>query len=230
MEVDLVVMSFYPPNAFHGCRDGDAGPPRRPTWLPLVVAIALSLALFAVLARSVLDRSVLPWDAAITHAVDSLASPAVTPVMRVVSFMGKRGLVVLTVVIAVWLWLRRRRLDSMTIFVGVVGAVGLNDLLKLLFARQPPGLSSFFGPEALYSFPSGHVTAATAFYGLIGLRLWQSGHRAWGGVFFLWILAVAVSRIYLGTHYPSDTAGSLLVGIPWVLAVALAHRGLSQRG
>jgi len=224
-------MSINNPVSSHELGEGDeVDSRRRPAWLTRVVVMVISLGLFGVLTHCVLDRSVFPLDLAITHAVDSLASPVVTPIMRVVSFLGKPGLVVLTIVIAVWLWLRRRRLDSVTVFIGVVGAVGLNDLLKQLFARQPPGLASFFGPEALYSFPSGHVTAATAFYGLIGYRLWQSGHRGWGSIFFLWILAVAVSRIYLGAHYPSDTVGSLLIGTPWLLAATLAHERLSLRG
>ena len=224
-------MSINNPDSSHELGGGDeVSSHRRLAWLPRVAVMTISLGLFGVLTHCVLDRSVFPLDVAITHAVDRLASPGVTPIMRIVSFLGKPGLVVLTVVIAVWLWLRRRRLDSVTLFVGVVGAVGLNDLLKQLFARQPPGFAFVYDSEAPFSFPSGHVTAATAFYGLIGYRLWQSGHRGWGSVFFLWILAVAVSRIYLGTHYPSDTVGSLLIGIPWLLAAALARESLSLRG
>ncbi|MFQ5434940.1 MAG: phosphatase PAP2 family protein [Anaerolineae bacterium] len=46
-----------------------------------------------------------------------------------------------------------------------------------------------------------------------------------------WILLVAVSRVYLGVHYPSDVLASLAVGIVWLILILsfLQDHIISQR-
>jgi len=73
--------------------------------------------------------------------------------------------------------------------------------------RLVPGLSVNYS----FSFPSGHTTAAFAFWGLMALGL--SGRWAtWGKVaLFLLALSIGFSRIYLSQHFVEDVwAGSLL--------------------
>jgi len=74
------------------------------------------------------------------------------------------------------------------------------------------------------SFPSGHTSAAIAVYGGIALVLAmhaksRAARVAWLLVLPVIPLAVAVSRSYRGMHYPSDTAGSFIVGFGclWIL-------------
>ncbi len=57
------------------------------------------------------------------------------------------------------------------------------------------------------SFPSDHATAAFAIAVAIGLR-----HRTAGVVAFVLALLVSLSRVALGTHYPSDIAGGAALG------------------
>ncbi|AEP02434.1 phosphatase PAP2 family protein [Heyndrickxia coagulans] len=38
----------------------------------------------------------------------------------------------------------------------------------------------------------------------------------------LLVLAIGISRIYLGVHYPSDVAGGYAAGLVWVILSALA--------
>jgi membrane-associated phospholipid phosphatase len=51
----------------------------------------------------------------------------------------------------------------------------------------------------------------------------------------LFVLAVSVSRLYLGVHYPSDVVAAWLASLAWVLGLRLvllprAHRSPRTRG
>jgi hypothetical protein len=58
------------------------------------------------------------------------------------------------------------------------------------------------------SFPSDHATAAFA----IAFGILFVAYRA-GLVFLLWATLIALSRVLVGVHYPSDVLASLAVGI-----------------
>jgi len=59
--------------------------------------------------------------------------------------------------------------------------------------------------------------------------LWRQRHRAWAVVSGAWVFAVAVSRIYLGVHYPSDALGSLTFATLWLLVVFAARERYARR-
>ncbi len=93
-------------------------------------------------------------------------------------------------------------------------AVVVGGVLKPGVARERPSLALdgvavyTVDPSDSRSFPSGHAAGAAA--GAYGLsRAWPSASP------LLWVTAaiVAVSRPYLGVHYPLDIVGGLLVGL-----------------
>ena len=86
-------------------------------------------------------------------------------------------------------------------------------LLKELFARPRPcdiltDVITPVGCTGTYSFPSNHAlnnfAAAFFFYKLFPKLKW---------VLFITAGLVAISRVYLGLHYPSDIIGGALIGI-----------------
>ena len=105
------------------------------------------------------------------------------------------------------------------------GAILLNSVLKLLFARPRPDLFPPLVVEHSFSFPSGHTMSAIAFYGLLALILWQRGRRSWAVLAGLWVPLVALSRVCLGAHYPSDVLASLAIGTIWLVLVWFTHTG-----
>ena len=89
-------------------------------------------------------------------------------------------------------------------------------------ARPPvPHLDTF---PPMQSFPSGHAAAAVALYGGIAVILTRHARNkaqaatAW--VLLLIVpIAVGISRVYRGMHYPSDVTASFIVGLGclWIL-------------
>ena len=72
------------------------------------------------------------------------------------------------------------------------------------------------------SFPSGHTATAVGFAGVILFAA-----PAWGVPAMLAALAVALSRILLGAHHPSDvvTATVISLAISWVVWELFGKRG-----
>jgi len=81
--------------------------------------------------------------------------------------------------------------------------------------------------EHTFSFPSGHTLMAVGVYGFIAVLLWQREHRFLATLSGLWVLIIAISRVYLGAHYPSDVLASLAVGTFMLVIVQFVDQQLN---
>jgi undecaprenyl-diphosphatase len=101
-------------------------------------------------------------------------------------------------------------------------------LTARVVARARPAVPELDVFPPMRSFPSGHVAAAVALYGGIAAVLAMHSRRraqaaAWWVILLIIPVAVAISRVYRGMHYPSDVAASFLVGLGclWILQRAI---------
>jgi undecaprenyl-diphosphatase len=96
-------------------------------------------------------------------------------------------------------------------------------VLMLTIQRPfPPGpvCMTDGGGSVTSSFPSGHAAAVTI-YALTAHRSTVLPSRVVGGLAGM----IAISRVYLGTHYFSDTVAGVLIGIgAFYVAVRLRQR------
>ena len=137
-----------------------------------------------------------------------LASPQVLTVARGMSHFGEHaaGWVALSAIGA--LLSRDRRRDWLLVGVGAVAAHGAAILIKLAVRRRRPhhpDIAVNVGTPSSLSFPSAHATSSTAAAMLL-CRATRSP---------LPLVAVplmALSRLVLGVHYPTDVLAGVAVG------------------
>ena len=108
--------------------------------------------------------------------------------------------------------------DAYRLTVSEIAALGTTVGVKYL-VRRPRPYVRFSDVEARthvsrwdpYSFPSGHAAIAFAL-----ATSWTLSHPKWYVAVpgYVWATSVAVSRVWLGVHYPSDVLfGALLGGV-----------------
>ena len=150
------------------------------------------------------------------HNLAEQAGGALTPVMKMLTLLGEKGLLFFMLSVALCCFRKTRRMGVCVFGAVCCGALITNILLKDWVARPRPFLSGyeqwwqFVGAPAEdgFSFPSGHATACMA--GTLALCLTGRAKARWGLLAFP--LLVAASRNYLMAHYPSDVLAGLIVG------------------
>lgn len=198
---------------------------------------ALSVWLFAEITEEVVEGRTHQVDEAILRWINAHASPRLDRLTLQITAVGNGGVVaVLTLLTGAFLWVARQRLAIVLLVAGVLGADAINRVLKSTFDRPRPELfvlETPFARPVSASFPSGHATAAIAFYLVVAFLL---GHLGGTGR-FRWlvnvlagvlVLAIGASRMYLGVHYPSDVLAGWLIGFVWVTLCILGFRALSR--
>ncbi|WP_439593607.1 phosphatase PAP2 family protein [Microbacterium sp.] len=122
-------------------------------------------------------------------------------------------------------WLAGVRVGLMIAF-----AWGLADLVKIVVRRPRPDPALLLHPTGVepstFSYPSGHTAFAVAIG--LAIALLFAGRRA-RAIALVCAAAVALvtawSRVYLGVHFPTDVAASMIV-VPFVV---IAIRALTAR-
>ncbi|WP_376793509.1 phosphatase PAP2 family protein [Thermogemmatispora sp.] len=206
----------------------------------LLVLYALLLSVFALLAWWVHEHPVLSIDVAITREFQEEQSPWLRTLMLAISLIGSVPLLAafLVVATALLLWLARFRLEALILLGNCLSSELLNRTVKLLVARPRPSptLVEVLQAASGASFPSGHVMAYVAYWGLVfsyALILFE-GWRWWRILLLLlsafFIVMVGPSRIYLGDHWASDVLGGYLLSGLWLSLWLLLYLRLRAQG
>ena len=179
-------------------------------------------------------------DLRLLHLINSdWANPFLDWVMARVTDFGlwKWPLLVVAAALLIWGGYRARLLVVLTLLAVLLGE-GINGTIKRAVNRPRPyqelanvrhvdrgGVQiSMPGPvEKGRSMPSSHVANNAAFAVLAGAIYGRLGRLTWIAVF-----VIAYSRIYVGSHYPSDVAVALVLALIYSSAIVCAARRLWQ--
>jgi membrane-associated phospholipid phosphatase len=149
--------------------------------------------------------------------------PGVLTAARAMSHFGEHSMGWLVVSLFGAVMLPRRRRDWLVAGAGTFAAHAAAVLVKRLVRRKRPhhpAVAVNVGTPSQLSFPSAHATSTTAAAILLGRA---TGLPLSAGAAVL-IAPMALSRIVLGVHYPSDVAAGIGLGA----AVAALARGVSR--
>ena len=205
----------------------------------LLQVLALQITLFGLLAWFVHVHPILPIDIAITRSFQQTQAPWLRITMLAISYPGNSLLLpALIILTALFFWLKGFRLEAVLVVGLSTISLLLNLLLKIQVSRPRPTANVIHIVQAAvgYSFPSGHVMAYIAYWGLLfafGVMLFEGRHW-WRTALLITSVAFVVfigpSRMYLGDHWASDVIGAYLIGgVLWGLAVGL-YLPLKERG
>jgi undecaprenyl-diphosphatase len=189
----------------------------------LMVLLGVLLAGLAVAAALKGGALLLLWDEPIQRGVEARRTTGMDQLFLTFSRLGSTVFVLaLGTVAAAFTW-RRCRAVSVALLVATFSRPLLEAGIKLLISRDRPDFDRLVTGTG-YSFPSGHVMAAVALWGLMPLVVSLYTRRRWlwwlsVAVSGILILGIAASRVYLGVHWFSDVTAGLIVGTFFLLGV-----------
>ncbi|MGH7327483.1 MAG: phosphatase PAP2 family protein, partial [Polyangiaceae bacterium] len=125
-----------------------------------------------------------------------------------------------------FLWRASTRRLVSALFITFLVAASVGTALKVAVGRLRPcfslqGVSALYGSPAGPSFPSGHALGSFTFAGFLTATAIEIARKnpdkrrvAWIASIAAVVFAtsVALSRVYLGAHFPSDVATGALLG------------------
>jgi len=179
-------------------------------------ALTVLGAFFVALGGAVVMMGVLPADAAVREALLEWATPAVVGLMRIVNHGGDWRVLFPATLVLLALFRRARERWWLWIVLMIAAPVA-EGLLKIAIGRARP-------ESAAFGFPSGHATAAAAFFGAVlylAGSLPPASRRAVRALAVACIVLVGLARIILRAHWPSDVLGGITLGLGLATIAAL---------
>ncbi len=181
----------------------------------------------ATLATVLANVPLAAWDRGVYQLLQSLRTPWIDGIMVGITQLADAPVLwpLMLAVLGLSLWRRNRSAAGHWVAAAAFGLLA-SALLKYTLQIPRPGA----GIEGLspFSFPSGHTLHAGVLFGFLAVMIAREmpAPQRWipYSVASLLVTAVALSRIYLGAHWLSDSLGSLGLALAWISLLGIAYR------
>ncbi|MHB1485360.1 MAG: phosphatase PAP2 family protein [Saccharofermentanales bacterium] len=171
--------------------------------------------------------SIIGLDQKIIFMIQSIHNPILDWVMLAFTILGNGGMIWVVISLFLIISKKTRYIGIIAISALILSAIIGDGILKPLFHRPRPftvfpEIKVLIKEPTIYSFPSGHTASSFAAAFVLSTYL-----RKYSVIF--WILAglIAISRLYLFMHYPTDVIAGAILGI--LCAIAMIYFGKVSR-
>ena len=170
-----------------------------------------------------------PFDVLVLQFIHANVPPALDRIFAAATVTGSATVLLpLLLIIGVAFVAAKRRFEALLLTISVVVSAFIVYAVKAAVGRARPDLWDtewYWGS----SFPSGHTLVVAAFATAMVIclnRIWPESRKFSMVVAFVWIFAVAASRLVLGVHWPTDVLVSICIGmfLPLAIGIALESR------
>ncbi len=181
------------------------------------IHVTAALLLFAISVILSQQAELLGWEESLFLSIYNWPE-FLRPIFIFITWFG--SIQVLAIIALVFLY--QRQFNRLIRFLmTAVMAYGLSGFGKSLWGRTRPNelLTEVVARDYSYGpgFPSGHTALAVAMAFVVGHYMPKKYH--W--IVVIWIIGVALSRIYLGVHAPLDIVGGFAIG--WFSYMVFRH-------
>ena len=201
----------------------------------IALAIAGGFAwLFGWLADEVTENEFGDINRSILLTIHSYRSPVLDRLAFDVTWLGSSyGIITLAIIFSAGLLFLKRYVDLGTFAAVLIGASLMVVTLKFVFHNPRPQVFPPLVQESNFSFPSGHSLTSFALWGFFAwwtISLHVRNVLRWllGFLGVLVAASVAVSRLYLGVHWPTDVLAGFFLGFGWVAVCAAGNRWFTR--
>ena len=197
------------------------------------VVMVIFLILFSVFAyKIVMNKSIYIDNIVYDFICDNFMSERMTNIVKILTSLGS-ALVIIILTIVLFIAIKNKKI-AISVVINLIVITILNNLLKIIFLRPRPDVNNLI-LESGYSFPSGHSATGMAFYGYLIYLIYKYVNNKKIKIpliifLSLIIVAIGLSRIYLGVHYASDVLGGFLLAIVYlIIFITIANKYIEKK-
>lgn len=160
-----------------------------------------------------------PWgfDNTFHSTLMHLYSLNTNEIMKIFTFFGSSlWIIALALGLFIVFYYRKKHHHAYSLAFLIIISTVINNLVKIIIRRPRP--SYMMVNETTFSYPSGHTMASVTLYSFLVYLIIKSNIPKKYKIFYstlliLIMIAVMLSRIYLGAHYLTDVLGGLYLSL-----------------